>query len=187
MAEKEKTVTGSVLDWALFRRVLNLASPFKKMFISASVLAVTLAILTPLRPYIIQQTVDKNILSQTGLGLETMVIIFLVFLIFESLFRYFLIYTTNDLGQSIIKKLRIDVFDHLLSLRLRFFDKTPIGTATTRTITDVQAINNIFSQGLITIIADLLTILTVIIFMFAMDWRLTLITLIVFPLHQNLD
>lgn len=182
MAEEKKTVTGSVLDWALFRRVLNLASPFKRMFISASVLAVVLAVLTPLRPYIIQQTVDNNILSQTGLGLVTMVILFLVFLIFESTFRYFLIYTTNDLGQSIIKKLRIDVFDHLLSLRLRFFDKTPIGTATTRTITDVEAINNIFSQGLITIIADLLTILTVIIFMFAMDWRLTLITLIVFPI-----
>ncbi len=103
-------------------------------------------------------------------------------LMLESLFRYSFIYCSNLLGQSVIRRLRTHVFDHIINLKLQYFDKTPIGASTTRTINDVEAVNDIFSQGIITIIADLMIIITVMIFMFYIDWQLTLISLSTFPL-----
>ncbi|MCH8331913.1 MAG: ABC transporter ATP-binding protein, partial [Bacteroidetes bacterium] len=100
----------------------------------------------------------------------------------ESVFRYYFIYMTSWLGQAIIKTLRTGVFDHIIRLRLSYFDSTPIGTSTTRTINDVETVNDIFSQGLITMIGDILVLISVLIMMFITDWRLSLVCLTTFPI-----
>jgi len=161
---------------------LALAKPYKKTFVSAGILAVTLAILAPLRPFLIQVTIDDYILENDGPGLLTMIMILIGLLMVEAVFRYNFIYMTSWLGQSIIKNLRVRVLENIMRLNLKYFDKTAIGTSTTRTINDVETINDIFSQGLLTMIADLLTMITVMAVMFWMDWSLTLVTLATFPL-----
>ncbi|MEX2590418.1 MAG: ABC transporter ATP-binding protein, partial [Chitinophagales bacterium] len=173
---------GNIFDWSLLKRILGLVKPFRREFISATLLAIVLSVLGPVRPYLIQVTVDDYILKQDGKGLQMMIMILIGLLITESFLRYFFIFITNWLGQSVIKNLRVQVFSHVTRLKLQFFDKTPIGTATTRTINDVETINDIFSQGFITIIADLLTIVVVIGIMFYSNWQLTLVSLATFPL-----
>ncbi|MEZ4887502.1 MAG: ABC transporter ATP-binding protein [Chitinophagales bacterium] len=174
--------TGSILDWDLFMRVIRLARPFKKAFFGATVLAILLAIMSPLSPYLIQLTVDNYILIPNQEGLQNMAMILIGVLILESILRYNFIYLTSWLGQSVIKNLRVRVFDHILQFRLRYFDNTAIGTSTTRTINDVETINDVFSEGLINIIADLLTLVMVMGVMFYTDWKLTLMCLAPFPL-----
>lgn len=173
---------GNIFDWTLLKRILGLVKPFKQEFIMATLLAILLSVLGPIRPYLIQVTVDDYVLKQDGAGLQMMAMILVGLLMAESFLRYFFIYITNWLGQSVIKNLRVRVFSHVTRLKLQYFDKTPIGTATTRTINDVETINDIFSQGLITIIADLLTIFVIIGIMFYSNWQLTLVSLATFPL-----
>jgi ATP-binding cassette subfamily B protein len=85
------------------------------------------------------------------------------------------------LGQQVIRDLRNKVYDKVMHWEMRQFDKTPIGTLTTRTINDIESINDIFSDGLIPIVADLLTIVITLATMIWMDWRVTLVSLIPFP------
>src|SRR5690606_12144480 len=115
-------------------------------------------------------------------GLRNMTILLIVLLVGESFLRYYFSFISGWLGQSVIKNLRTKVFAHVVHLRPQFFDRTPIGTITTRTINDVETINDVFAEGIITIIADLLTIITIIGIMFWTDWKLTLVSLVVFPL-----
>lgn len=180
--ETEKRNTGNVFDWGLLKRILGLAKPYRVHFIVATVMAVLLAVLAPVRPALIQRAVDNHILQFDYPGLVNMVIILIAVLMTESLVRYGFTYITNWLGQHVIKDLRVRVFKHLINLKLQFFDKTPIGTATTRTVNDIETINNIFSQGIITILADLMTLAAIIIYMFYEDWRLALVSLATFPI-----
>lgn len=175
-------IKGNFFDWALLKKILRLAEPFKKQFYIATFFALFLAALAPVRPWLIQLTVDDYILNYNHNGLLWMSIFLVAQLFVESIARYYFSYITSWLGQSVIKNLRVRVFSHIISLKLQFFDRTPIGTATTRTINDVETINDIFSEGIITIIADLLTILTIIGVMFYVDWRLTLVSLSTFPI-----
>jgi len=175
------TTTGKVYDWPLFKRVLRLARPFKKQFLFAVVLAIIIAILTPAQPFLIQLTVDEFILKNDGEGLVNMALLLIGVLVMSSVLRYYFIYITNWLGQSVIKGLRENVFKHIVSLNLGYFDRTPIGTSTTRTINDIETINDIFAQGIITIISDMLTLITVALIMFYTDWKLALISISVFP------
>ncbi|RMF00076.1 MAG: ABC transporter ATP-binding protein, partial [Bacteroidetes bacterium] len=148
-------------DLQLLGRVIGLARPYRLIFASAAILAVLLAPLGVARPYLIQRMVDDYIFVNDLEGLTRLALIILVLLFVEALFRYVFIYSTNWLGQSVIRDLRVRVFQHIISLRLKYFDKTAIGTATTRTINDIETINSVFSQGLVTIIADLLSLLVV--------------------------
>lgn len=177
-----KSTGGNVLDWQLFKRVLALAKPFKMQFIIATLLALVLAGVSPLRPYLVQQTVDNYILTANQAGLSRMTMLLIALLVTESICRYSFGFLTSWLGQSVIKNLRVRVFDHILNFRLRYFDTTPIGTATTRAINDVETVNDVFSEGMITIIADLFTIIVVLCIMFYTDWPLTLVSLLTFPL-----
>jgi len=169
------------IDFYLLRRVLRLAKPYKGIFITAAVLTVLLAPLATLRPYLIQVMVDEYIFNYDIPGLQWMVLILVGVLLLESIMRYFFIYSTRWLGQSVIRDLRTKVFQHITSLKLTFFDKTPIGTSTTRTINDIETINTVFTQGTITIIADLLTMIAVLGIMFYTSWELTLISLATLP------
>lgn len=168
-------------DWHTLKRVIKLALPFKKMFLLSLTMGLLVSAITPLRPYLIQITVDKNIIRENGNGLEQMGLLMLFTLIAEFLVKYLFGLYSTKLGQSIMLDLRTKLFSHVQTMRLKFFDNTPVGIITTRTINDIEAINNIFSEGLITIVADLLTLLFVIIFMLYINWKLALVCLTTFP------
>src|SRR5687768_9923783 len=138
-----------VFDFSLLNRVFSFAAPYKRYFYISMFLTVLLALLSPVRPYLIQLTVDKYITNQWVQMLVIVTIIQVVMLLLETLVRFFFSYITNWLGQSVIKDLRVAVYRKVTRLNLSFFDKTPIGTLTTRTINDIEAINDIFSEGII--------------------------------------
>ena len=172
----------SFFDVSLLKRVLQFTKPYRRRFIWSIILAIVLAGFTPVRPMLIQLTVNKYI---TGKNLDWLVyitIIQIAFLMLETGLRFYFSYITAWLGQSVVKDLSVKVFVKVLHLYLRQFDKTPIGTLTTRTIDDIERVNDIFADGLIPIIADLLSIFCVLGVMFYIDWQLTLVCLIPFPI-----
>ena len=169
------------LDFKLLSRIIHLADPYLKVFYFSVFLSLVLAIVGPLRPWIVKYTIDNSIIHYNFESLKMMCILMLALLTVESILRYFFNYISSWLGQSIIKDMRVRVFKHILHQRLKYFDTTAIGTSTTRTITDIEAINDTFSEGLITIVADLLTILLVIAFMLSISWQLTIVCLSVLP------
>ena len=170
-----------LFDFSLLRRLFGFARPYRVQFVLSILLAVLLAVVAPVRPYLIQLTVDRYIVG----GLLRMIVLITVIqvgiLLVESAMTFCFTYLTNWLGQTVVKDLRMAVYRKILRQNLRFFDRTPIGTLTTRTINDIEAINDVFSQGLISIIADLLMIASILVVMLVTDWRLTLVSLSVFP------
>lgn len=169
-------------DRQLFFRLLKLVRPYKFIFISAATLSIVLAPLAILRPYLVQLSVDQYILAGNYEGLLWIVGLLFGVLLFEGALQYFFTYITGLLGQSVIKDLRLRVFKHINSLRLSYFDRTPIGNSTTRTINDIETINTVFSQGAITIVADVLTLIFVLGIMLYSSWSLTLVCLTTLPL-----
>lgn len=147
-------------------------------------MSILLAVIAIGRPLIIIYATDHYITAQhfdfDQLKIATLWMVGL--LIGESILRYFFNYITAWLGQSIVKDMRLKVYNHIIHSRLKYFDSTPIGTSTTRTITDIEAINDTFSEGLISIVADLLTILTVVTAMFIVNWKVALASMAVLPL-----
>lgn len=168
-------------DWPLIIRVFGLAKPYRSIFYLSGFLAIALAPISILRPYLVQLAVDQYIIENAGEGL-IMMILYLVFVLFlQASIYYIFTYSTGWLGQSIIRDLRLRVFKHINSLRLTYFDRTPIGNSITRTINDVETINNVFSQGFITIVADFLTLIFVLGIMLVTSWKLTLVCLVTIP------
>ncbi|MGZ5191221.1 MAG: ABC transporter ATP-binding protein, partial [Flavisolibacter sp.] len=172
----------NVFDVSLLKRVLQFTRPYKRIFIWSIVLAVLLAAFTPIRPLLIQLTVEKYITGKNYDWLIYITFIQIGFLIIETALRFYFSYITAWLGQAVVKDMRIKIFGKVLGLNLRQFDRTPIGTLTTRTIDDIERVNDIFADGLIPIIADLLSIICVLGVMFYTDWRLTLVCMIPFPI-----
>jgi ATP-binding cassette subfamily B protein len=144
-------------------------------------LTVFLAVGALLQPILIQRTLDVNILNDDYDGLVFMVGLMVAQLIIQTVAQYYQTYLTNTLGQSVIRDLRIDIFNHITSLRLKYFDRTPIGMLITRTVSDLETIADIFSEGLISIMGDMLLVFAVIGLMLWQDWKLALITLIPMP------
>lgn len=173
--------TDKYFDFSLLRRVVGFASPYKKNFYFSVFLSILLAVFTPVRPILIQVTVDQYITGRLVDMLILITIIQIGFIFIETGLRFYFSYITSWLGQNVVKDLRVKVYKKVLSLNLRQFDRTPIGTLTTRTVDDIERINDIFSDGLIPIIADLLSIICVLSYMLWQDWQLTLIALIPFP------
>ena len=173
----------------LIKRVFTFAAPYNKKFYLSLFLAVFLAILAPIRPLLIQLTLNNGLnenavaqfINGPGGFIIEITIIQLVLLLVETACRFFFTFTTAALGQSVVKDLRVSTYQKIIRLNLSQFDKTPIGTLTTRTINDIESVNDIFSDGLIPIIADLLSIASVLTYMFWVDWRLTLVCLAPFP------
>jgi ATP-binding cassette subfamily B protein len=170
------------LDFTLLFRVISLAKPYRLIFTLAAVLAVVLAPLAVVRPQLVKVMVDDYIFAGDIQGLALIALIALGVLVVEGVVRYSFIYSTSWLGQSVIRDLRINVFNKITSLKLSYFDKTPIGTSTTRTINDIETVNSIFSRGVITIVADILALFWVLAIMLYTSWQLTLICLTVLPL-----
>lgn len=178
----ENLAVKKVFDFSLLRRIFTFAAPYKRALYLSMVMTVIFAVISPLRPYLIQVTVDKYIANQLLQMLVTVTIVQIVLLAVETVVRFYFSYLTNWLGQSVVKDLRVAVYKKIVHLNLAFFDKTPIGTLTTRTVNDIEAINDVFSEGIISIVSDLLTILAILVVMFIEDWRLTLVSLSPFPI-----
>jgi len=164
------------------KRIFVYTLPYRSRLFTSLMLAIILAVLAPVRPYLIQYSVDHFVVNKMLAALINITLWQLGILLVESLFRFVFMYITNWVGQTVVNDLRQDVFKKIIHQNLSYFDNTPIGTLTTRTVNDIEAINDIFSEGLISIIADVLTIIAIIGFMFWSNWKLTLISLAVFPL-----
>lgn len=160
---------------------MRLAIPYKRFVLLTATLAVVMAPLGIVKPYLIQVMVDEHVFKGDIPGLTKLALIVTLLLFLEATMRYVFNYTSSWLGQSVIRDLRVRVFNHLTSLRLRYFDTTPIGTSTTRTINDIETINTVFSEGIITIVADLLTLIVVLGIMFYTSWELTLVCMTILP------
>jgi ATP-binding cassette subfamily B multidrug efflux pump len=170
-----------IFDFSVLRRVFTFVAPYRKRFYLSIFLAIALAAIAPLRPYLIEITVNDYI---QGDKLKLLIAITewqVALIILETALRFYFTFITAWLGQSVVKDLRVTIFNKILRLNLAQFDTTPIGTLTTRTINDIETINDIFAEGLIPIVADLLSIVAVLVSMFWMNWRLTLVCLIPFP------
>ncbi|GAB3426542.1 ABC transporter ATP-binding protein [Niabella aquatica] len=169
-------------DVSKLRRIFQYAAPYKTKFYWSVGLSLLLAALTPVRPLLIQLTVDKYITHSLPRMVVYITVIQIGIILIETVMRFAFSYITAWLGQAVVKDIRVAVYKKILGLNLRQFDRTPIGTLTTRSINDIESINEIFSDGLIPIIADLLSIICVLAYMFWVDWQLTLIALIPFPI-----
>lgn len=169
-------------DFAVLRRVFGYAAPYKGKFYMSVALAILLAIITPVRPYLIQITVNDYIANSVEQMVINITLIQIGLILVETAMRFLFSFTTAWLGQSVVRDLRVAVYKKILRLNLTQFDRTPIGTLTTRTINDIESINDIFADGLVPIIADLLSIVCVLGVMFYVDWQLTLVALIPFPI-----
>lgn len=178
-----------IFDFSLLRRVFQFAAPYKNKFYGSLALALVLAVIAPLRPLLIQITINDGIKNESvarfingpGGFIIEITVIQIVLLMLETGFRFLFTFLTASLGQNVVKDMRVSTYKKILHLNLSQYDKTPIGTLTTRTINDIESINEIFSDGLIPIIADLLAIFSVLSYMFYVDWQLTLVCLAPFP------
>lgn len=180
--KSQAAVTGKALDWTLLGRVMHYVKPYNKTFVTAVFLTIFLAGIAIVQPILIQKTLDDYILKDNYDGLVLMVIIMMAQLVIQTAAQYYQTYITNWLGESVIRDLRIDIFNHVTSLRLKYFDRTPIGVLITRTVSDLETIADIFSEGLISIMGDMLLVIALIAAMLYMDWKLALVTLIPMPL-----
>lgn len=169
-------------DFQTLVRVIALARPYTKVFFLAGLLSVFLAVLSAVMPFLVNVMVDDYIQQKDLPGLYRMGWIFGGVVLVTVACRYLFLYSTALLGQNVIRDLRVRVFNHITSLRLRYFDQTPIGKTTTRTINDIESINTIFTQGVVTMIADMLGIFTILGFMLFASWKLTLVCLSTLPL-----
>jgi ATP-binding cassette subfamily B multidrug efflux pump len=175
-------ITGDVINVSLLKRVFEYVKPYKSTFIWAVVLTILLAVVAPLRPMIIGYTLDQYIFTGNYPGLLNMTLLMLFLLVLQTGLQYSHTLLTNTLGQSAVKDLRINVFNHITKLRLKYFDHTPIGQLITRTVSDMETIAEIFSEGLIMIIGDILMVIVIVAVMLARDWMLTIVVLLPVPL-----
>lgn len=179
--QKKKSITGKAVDVLLLKRVFSYIKPYRKNFVFAVCTTITLAALSPIRPYLIQYTFDHYVAAANSSMLLYMTIILIVLLVLEAFFQFADSFLTNQLGQNIIKDLRVQLYKHIISLRLKYYDNTPIGTLVTRAVSDIEVIADIFSEGLIVIIGDLLKITVILGVMLFLNFKLTLIILSPIP------
>ncbi len=175
-------IAGKGYDSRLMRRLLKYIKPHKKLIAFAILLNILFALLSSVRPYLTKVAIDDYISTSNYKGLITITIILFATLILQAVIQYVITYSTQYMGQSIIYKIRTEVFRHIQKLSLKYFDKTPVGKNVTRVTNDVEALNQMFSAGIVNIFSDVFIIVSIIVFMFYMSWNLSLITLSVLPI-----
>ncbi len=175
------TKKGQAFDLPLIRRVLRYTRPYKARFRITAFLTVFLALLSPVRPWLIQYTVDHFVLTPNLSMLLLFCGIMLGILLLETVVQYYQSYLSGWLGQTVIRDIRIQLFAHLTRFKLQYFDRTPIGTLVTRVVNDMETMADIFSEGLLSILGDLMKLFVVLGVMIYIDWQLALISLIPVP------
>ena len=169
-------------DTKVFKRIMVYTKPYKWRFNSVIIWAISLSIFAALRPYLLKQTVDGYIQTNDGKGLLFFIILMGIVLLLEVISQFYFVYWANWLGQDIVKDIRTKLFKHLLSFRMKYFDNAPVGQLVTRSVSDIEAIARIFSQGLFMIVSDLMKMIVVLFFMFYMNWKLTWIVIVAMPI-----
>mgnify|MGYP002777673650 CR=1 FL=1 len=180
--EKEQVSSGNIIDFTVLRRIMQFVKPYRGRFYFLILLTVLLGILTPVRPWLIQYTLDHHVAVGNYWSMVYVMIGILVLLVAQSFVQYIHTYLSGRIGQFVIRDIRVKLYQHIIGLRLRFFDKTPIGRLVTRTISDVETLADVFSEGLAAMAGDLLQIVFILAFMFLTDWRLAVVSLSTVPL-----
>jgi ATP-binding cassette subfamily B protein len=179
--EKEQVSSGNIIDWKVVKRILQFVQPYKGRFYAVILFTVLLGVLGPMRPALIQLTLDRDVANNDYMGMVNVMLIILGLLMVQTVVQYGHTYLSGRIGQFVIRDIRIKLYEYLINLRLKFFDKTPIGRLVTRTISDVEALADVFSEGLAAMAGDLLQIVFILAFMFYTDWRLALVSLSTIP------
>ena len=169
-------------DTEVFKRIMFYTKPYKWRFNGVIIWAISLSVFAALRPYLLKQTVDGYIKNEDQQGLLYYIILMGIVLLLEVISQFYFVYWANWLGQDIVRDIRTKLFKHMLSFRMKYFDNAPVGQLVTRSVSDIEAIARIFSQGLFMIISDLLKMLVVLVFMFYMNWTLTWIVIVAMPI-----
>ncbi|WP_026956555.1 ABC transporter ATP-binding protein [Algoriphagus vanfongensis] len=180
--EKEKGSSGEIVDTKVLKQLYRYVQPYKFQFYFLVFLTIALAVLAPTRPYFIQVAIDDHIAIGDSEGLIKTIYILVGLMILQAVVQWAHTYYSGWIGQVIIRDIRVRLYDHLLKLKLKFFDNTPIGRLVTRNISDIETLADVFSEGLAAIIGDLLQLVTILGVMFYIDWKLTLVSLSTLPL-----
>jgi ATP-binding cassette subfamily B multidrug efflux pump len=169
-------------DTLVFKRILKYTKPYQWRFNSVVFFAISLSVFAALRPYLLKQTVDGYIKTHDAHGLLFYIVLMGIVLLAEVFSQFYFVLWANWLGQDIVKDIRVKLFQHMLSFKMKYYDNAPVGQLVTRSVSDIEQIAKIFSQGLFMIISDLLKMVVVLIFMFYMNWRLTWIVIVAMPI-----
>ena len=172
----------SYFDLRLFKRIMVYTKPYIKTYYVVLISAILLSLFSTLNPYLLKITVDDYITPRNYSGLMTFIFIMLIVLLLEVIFQYIFVFYANWLGQMVIKDIRVSLFQKLVSFKMNFFDKSAVGRLVTRSVSDIESIANIFSQGLFMILADFLKMGIVIIVMIVINFELSLVVFSILPL-----
>ncbi|WPP49427.1 ABC transporter ATP-binding protein [Catalinimonas niigatensis] len=180
--DKEKTSSGDIIDMDVLRRIFRFVKPYKNRFYTLVFLTILVAFLSPALPFLVQKAIDQYIMDGDYQGLVYITIALVGVLILQGVVQYLHTFLSGWLGQYVIRDIRIQLYRHLLNLRLKYFDRTPIGRLVTRNVSDIETLSDIFSQGVAAIIGDMLQIVVILGVMLYIDWKLTLVSLSTLPL-----
>ncbi len=175
-------VKGKIFDVKLFSKLLVFVKPYNYTFYGVMFTAILISLFSTLTPYLLKVVVDDYILVKNFEGMQSIILLMILVLLFEVIFMYLFTFYANWLGQKVIKDLRVSVFKKIIKFKMSFFDKNAVGRLVTRTVNDIETIASIFSQGLFTIIADILKMITVLTVMTIISLELTLVVISIFPL-----
>ncbi|WP_299226682.1 ABC transporter ATP-binding protein [uncultured Psychroserpens sp.] len=176
------TKKNKVFDVSLFKRLLQYIKPYRLVFIVSLICVVGLAIFGALRPYVLQEAIDNHVRIQDYNGFLFYILVMLALLVVEVISQLLFIYYASWLGQSVVKDIRVKLYEHVLSFRMKYYDKSSVGVLITRTVTDMERIADIFGQGLFMIFSDILKMLVVAGFMVFINWKLSLIAFVTMPI-----
>ncbi len=177
----EENPSGKIVDWKIIRRLFTFIQPYNGRFYALVALILLAAALAPANPLLIRYTIDHFVVAGDYAGLTGMLLVMVGVLLVQGVVQFSQTYLSGWLGQTIIRDIRVQLYEKILNLRLKFFDDTPIGRLVTRTISDVETLSDVFSEGLASIAGDLLQLVLIIAVMFYTDWRLSLISLSTIP------
>lgn len=169
-------------DTRLFKRILEYTKPYKWRYNSVILWAILLSVFAALRPLLLKFVIDDYVMPKKINGFIIMTIIMGITLFLEVLAQFYFVFWANVLGQDIVKDIRIKLFKHLTSFKISYYDHEPVGKLITRSVSDIEAIARIFSQGLFMIISDLLKMVVILGFMLYMNWKLTMIVVAAMPI-----
>jgi len=175
------SVAGKAFDFGLFKKIISFTKGHKTLLWTAASLTLIGAFLSPLRPYLVQYAFDEYITKNNLTGLGKISVIIIGVLILETSVQYFSGFISNLLALHVVHEIRMKLYKKLINFKLDYFDKTPVGTLVTRSISDIQNISDVFSQGFLDIAGDLLKVIIIITVMFLTNWKITLLSLSTIP------
>ncbi|HJN79145.1 MAG TPA: ABC transporter transmembrane domain-containing protein, partial [Flavobacteriaceae bacterium] len=174
-------VKAKYFDIKRFGKLMQFVKPYNKSFYMVVFFAIILSVITTVTPYLLKIVIDDYIIPKDYSGMASIILLMGIVLTVEVVFMFSFTYYSNWLGQKVIKDIRVKIFDKIINLKMSFFDKNSVGRLVTRTVSDIETIASIFSQGLFTIIADLFKMTVILLVMIVVSVRLTIVVLLIFP------